>query len=136
MGWRLQPSVKSWPYSNKENPVNPLLYYTIVLSLTLLTSVLLTGYLQPHLYRILLGLCKTKIRMGFWVAFTNILLIGLPLLIALNFQPKASRLEQSFFEILGRLGGNLVGYLVMLIGIGVVVTAIAIFAPQIRDGEK
>ena len=116
--------------------MSPMLSYAIVFCLTLLAGLLLNWYLQPYLKRILLDVCKTHARASFWVAYMKILLLGLPVLIALNFQPKATRFEQSFFEILGRLGGNLAGYLLMLIGMGVILSIFTLIAPRNRSDGK
>ena len=91
---------------------------------------LITSYLRPHLKRVLVDLCKTEERAQFWMAFSNILLIGLPSIIALGFRPEAVTSEAALFEIVGRLSGNLVGYLFALVGIGIIVSFFALVAPQ------
>jgi hypothetical protein len=79
---------------------------------------------------VLIDLCRTEERAQFWAAFSNILLIGLPLIIALGFRPEAETLEAAAFEILGRLSGNLAGYLFALVGIGIMVSFFALVAPR------
>ena len=59
--------------------MNPFLALSIEAGLTILACVLLTGYLRHYLKRVLVDLCKTEERAQFWAAFSNILLIGLPL---------------------------------------------------------
>lgn len=110
--------------------MNPFLALTIEVSMTLLTCVLITKYLRPHLNRVLVDLCKTEERAQFWAAFSNILLIGLPLIIALGFRPEAVTLEAGVFEVFGRLSGNLAGYLFALVGIGIFVSFFALVAPR------
>jgi hypothetical protein len=114
--------------------MNTLLAFTIEIGLTVLSCALITGYLRPHLKRVLLDLCKTEDRAQFWTAFSNILLIGAPLIIALGFRPEASTFEATAFEIIGRLSGNLAGYLSALIGIGIIVSFFALVAPR-QTGE-
>ena len=114
--------------------MNTLLAFTIEIGLTILAFALITAYLRPHLKRVLLDLCKTEDRAQFWTAFSNILLIGAPLIIALGFRPEASTLEATVFEIIGRLSGNLAGYLSALIGIGIIVSFFALVAPR-QTGE-
>jgi hypothetical protein len=115
--------------------MNALLSFSIVLSLTLLTSFLLTRYLHSHLKRLLLDLCKTQEQMQFWADFSSILLVGFPILIALNFHPDATTLEESFFEILARTSGNLTGYPVMLIGIVLILSFFTLLAPKPKAAE-
>jgi hypothetical protein len=110
--------------------MNPFLALSIEAGLTILACVLLTGYLRHYLKRVLVDLCKTEERAQFWAAFSNILLIGLPLIIALKFRPEAGTLEAAVFEIIGRLSSNLAGYLFALVGIGVIVSFFALVAPR------
>lgn len=110
--------------------MNPFFALSIEVTLTILVCALITRYLSPYLRRILVDLCGTEDRAQFWSAFSNILLIGLPLIIALGFHPEASTPEAAIFEILGRMSGNLAGYLFALIGIGIIVTIFALVAPR------
>ena len=110
--------------------MNPFLALSVEVGLTILACVLITRYLRPHLTRVLVDLCRTEERAQFWAAFSNILLIGLPLIIALGFRPEAVTLEAAVFEILGRLSGNLAGYLFALVGIGIMVSFFALVAPR------
>ena len=116
--------------------MNTYLSFSIELCLTILTCVLITSYLRPHLKRVLLDLCKAEERAQFWTAFSNILLIGLPVIIALGFQPETVTFEGATFEIFGRLSGNLAGYLFALIGIGIIVTFFALVAPRPKAETK
>lgn len=116
--------------------MNPFITLTIEVSLTLSICVLITMYLRPYLKRVLVDLCKTEERAQFWTAFSNILLIGLPLIIALGFRPEAMTLEAGVFEVLGRLSGNLAGYLFALAGIGIFVSFFALVAPRPSTESK
>ena len=110
--------------------MNPFLALSIEVSLTILVCALITRYLRPYLKRVLIDLCRTEERMQFWTAFSNILLIGLPLIIALGFRTEAATFEEVIFEIIGRLSGSLAGYLFALIGIGIFVSIFALVAPR------
>jgi hypothetical protein len=105
-------------------------YFLIEAALTLLLSGLVVRYLRPSLRTVLLDLCGTQDRAQFWTAFSNILLIGLPMIIALNYQPEARNTEELFFEVAGKLSGNLGGFLLALIGIGLIVSFFALVAPR------
>lgn len=108
--------------------MNTILSFVIEVSLTLLIAALLVNYLRPFLWKILVDLCGTEERAKFWTAFSNILLIGLPAIFALNFRPIASSPEGLFFEIAGKLSGNLGGLLLALIGVGFIVSFFALVA--------
>lgn len=116
--------------------MNIYISFAIELGLTLLVCVLITSYLRPHLKRVLVDLCQTAERAQFWMAFTNVLLIGLPFIIALGFKPEARRPEEAIFEIIGRLSGNMAGYLFALVGIGFIVTFFALVAPRQKAETK
>ena len=108
--------------------MNTILSFVIEVSLTLLIAALLVNYLRPFLWKILVDLCGTEERARFWTAFSNILLIGLPAIFALNFRPIASGPEGLFFEIAGKLSANLGGFLLALIGVGFIVSFFALAA--------
>jgi hypothetical protein len=115
--------------------MNPFLNLSVEVSLTVLVCVLVTRYLRTSLYRVLVDLCKTEDRAQFWVTFANILLIGLPLIIALGFRPESGTLEEAIFEMLGRLSGNLAGYLFALVGLGFIVTIFALVATRPAEAK-
>jgi hypothetical protein len=110
--------------------MNSILYYLLEVVLTLIVSLLIAAYLRPFLRQILVDLCGTIERAQFWTTFSNILLIGLPTLIALNYQPEAATTEELFFEIARRLSGNLISLLIALVLTGLTVAFFALVAPR------
>ena len=115
--------------------MNIIFSFIVEVALTLVISVLLVGYLRPFLRNILTDLCGTTDRAQFWTAFSNILLIGMPLIFSLNYRPAVVDGEELFFEMAEKLSGNLGGLLVSLIGIGLMVSVFALFAPRTRQVE-
>jgi hypothetical protein len=115
--------------------MNAIVSFVIEVGLTLVIVSLLVRYIRPFLQKILLDLCGTDDRAHFWTAFSNLLLIGLPVIFALNYQPEATIAEALFFEVARKLSGNLGGMLISLIGIGFVVSFFALFAPRPRQME-
>ena len=116
--------------------MNTMLAFAIEIGLTVLAFALITGYLRLHLKRVLLDLCKTEDRAQFWTAFSTVFLIGVPLIIALGFRPEAGTFEATTLDIIGRLSGNLAGYLFALVGIGIIVLFFALVAPRPTDEAK
>ena len=110
--------------------MNTIFFFLLEVTLTLVICMLVFHYLRPFLSRVLVDLCGTEERAQFWTVFSNIILVGLPLLIALTYQPKANNAEELFFEITRRISGNLTGFLFALIGIGVIVSFFAMVAPR------
>ena len=115
--------------------MNTILYFLLQVILTLVISALIVGYLRPFLRKILIDLCGTEDRAQFWTAFSNILLIGMPIILALNYKPEAKITEQLFFEVARKLSGNLGGLLFALIGTGVIVSFFALVAPKPAKAE-
>jgi hypothetical protein len=116
--------------------MNSIVSFLIEVILTLILFSLVVAYLRPFLHRVLVDLCGTEERAQFWLAFSNILLIGLPLIFALAYRPEATNGEELFFEMVGRLSGNLAGFLVAMIGIGMFVSLFALTAPKQKMETK
>ena len=116
--------------------MNTIITFLIEVVATLIAALLITGYLRPSLKRVLGDLCKTEERAQFWTAFCNVLLIGLPVIISLGYRPKAQGVEGLFFEVIGRLGGNLGAYLTALIIIGMAISFFALVAPKPSPSES
>lgn len=110
--------------------MNTIVSFLAQLAITFLTVFLVVGYIRPHLHKVLVDLCGTEERAQFWTTFSNILLIGMPMILALNYRPDINSLEGSFFEMAGKLSGNLGGLLIALMGIGIIVSFFALVAPR------
>jgi len=110
--------------------MNTIVFFLIQTILTLVLVVLITGYLRPFLGKVLVDLCGTEERAQFWTAFSNILLIGLPLIFALNYRPEFRNAEDLFFDVAGKLSSNLGGLLLALVCIGIIVSFFALTAPK------
>ena len=110
-----------------------ILFFLLEVILTLSISMLVFRYMRPFLTRILIDLCGTEERAQFWTVFSNIILVGLPLLISLTYQPEASQAEEIFFEITHRISGNMLGFLFALVTTGFVVSVFALVAPRQKE---
>lgn len=115
--------------------MNTIISFGVQIVLTFLISVLLVRYLRPFLRNVLRDLCGTEERAEFWTVFSSILLVGLPLVFALNYRSEAVTIEKLFFEMAGKLSGNLAGMLLALIGIGLMVSFFALVAPKSKKVE-
>jgi len=116
--------------------MNNIVSYLIEVALTVLAASLIAAYLRPFLRKILVDLCGTEDRANFWMAFTNILLVGMPLILALNYRPEASSAEELFFNVAGKLSGNLGGFLFALVCVGMIVSFFALVAPRNKTESK
>ncbi len=112
-----------------------ILMFLTQLVLTLAACFLLTAYLRPALKRVLVDLCRTEPRAHFWTVFANILLIALPVIFGMGYQPLTSLPSRVFFDVAGQLRWNLLGYIAALIVIGLVVSFFALVAPRPQENK-
>jgi len=112
--------------------MNALSSYLIDLALTLIIAALLTFALRNALSRVLLDLCGTPERAHFWLQFSTIMLIAMPVVIGLGFTPEADGGRALFFETGQQLGHNLMGYLFALTITGGFISIFALLAPRQR----
>lgn len=110
--------------------MNTIISFLVQVILTLVIVTLIAKYLHLHLKKVLVDLCGTDERAQFWTAFSNVILIGIPLIFSLNYRPEISDAEELFFDVAGKLSGNLGGLLVALIGIGIIVSFFALVSPK------
>ncbi|MBE7435853.1 MAG: hypothetical protein HS100_18190 [Anaerolineales bacterium] len=115
--------------------MNTIISFLVHVFLTIAVTALVVNYIRPYLRKVLVDLCGTEERAQFWTVFSNVVLVGLPGILALNYRPEAVTLEELFFEIAGRLSGTLAGFLFGLVGVGFVVSIFALFAPRPAKAE-
>lgn len=110
--------------------MNPILTFTIQVLITSILCVALLAYLRPSLFSVLLDLCGNEPRARFWLSLSSLLLVGFPLCVALAYHPQTTGGTELFFEIAGRLGGNLASLLATAAMIGLIVSFFALVAPR------
>jgi hypothetical protein len=116
--------------------MNPILSFIIEVFVTIICCSLLAANLRPYLHRILLDLCGNEDRAQFWMVFSIILLVGIPFIFALGYRPEALTSQSAFFEIVGRISGNLYANLGTLLVIGVIISFFVLVAPKPGKGES
>ncbi len=110
--------------------MNNLAAFALDLLLTIVLALLLVVYLSPSLFRILVDLCGTDERARFWLTFSRILLLGIPTVTALGFQPGVNTIEPWYLDVAHELGRNAMALLASVIGLGFVITFFAAVAPR------
>jgi len=111
----------------------PISMYLTQLILTFAACFFLTTYLRPSLKRVLVNLCKTDARAQFWTAFSNVLLIAVPVIFGMGYQPGTTLARKIIFDVASQLRWNLLGYIAALITIGVIVSFFALMAPRPQE---
>jgi hypothetical protein len=105
------------------------------LALTIGISLLALFHIQAALLRILIDLCGTEDRAGFWLAFSNITLLAIPTIFALHHYPSASRPPDIVFEISDQLEGGLIGLVISVVILGIVLSHFILHA-QPREKKE
>lgn len=99
---------------------------------TLAVSFLAVAYLKPHLKRILLDLCGTEERAGFWTAFSNVTLVLVPLIFAMHYRPQTGPETSAVLEMGTQLEWALIGLVASVLILGIVLSS---FIPRRTAGQ-
>ena len=98
----------------KINSVSTVAIYFIGLASTVLLSLLVVAYINKRYSNILSDLTKSPERAKFWVKYSNVLLILVPLMFAMTVYP------DSLFDITSQIKWGIVGLVLSLVAIGII----------------
>ena len=96
--------------------------FLLGLATTVVLSFAVVWYLKSSLKGILLDLCGTERRAEFWMAFTNVTLILVPIVFAMQFHSVAGENVSAVFEISYQLKWSFVGLVTSVLAIGMTVS--------------
>ena len=99
---------------------------------TTVVAFLAVAYLRPHLKRILIDLCGTEERASFWTAFSNVALVLMPLIFAMQYRPQAGPETSPVLEMGTQLKWALIGLVASVLVLGLVVS---MFIPRRPAGQ-
>lgn len=88
-----------------------------------ITAILFIGiaaYIKRHLQALLVELCGTIERASFWLAFSNVALVLVPLIFALDYQPEPGQDKNLILEMATQIKYSLIGFVVTLGGLALV----------------
>jgi hypothetical protein len=94
-----------------------LLFLTGVV-LTLIAAFAIAAYLRSPLHSILVELCGTSERAAFWVAFSNVTIILVPLIFAMQYTPSLKEGSSAILELAAQLKWALAGVLIAVLILG------------------
>ena len=101
--------------------MNEITIFLIGLGITAFISFLIVIYFKPHLKKMMLELNGDKERpANFWVAYTTIILILVPLIFAIWIVPD-DRDVNVFFQISKQLKWSLMGLVTSIVIIGIII---------------
>jgi hypothetical protein len=94
--------------------MNPTGVFLTDTALVVLGCTAIVAYVRRHLRSLLMELCGTAERASFWLAFSNVALIIVPLIFALEYTPELNSGKSVVFEIAAQLRYGLIGFIVTL----------------------
>lgn len=91
----------------------------------------IVAYVRRHLRSLLIELCGTPERANFWLAFSNVALIVVPLIFALGYTPELGLGKSVVFEMAGQFRYGLIGFVATL---GCLAISLRKFIPTSKPG--
>ena len=110
--------------------------YLSGLGIAVVVSLAVVIYLRPHLRALLIELCGTAERTGFWVAFSNVALCLFPLLFAIYRWPDPYEPTLPVRELGMQVGASIGGLLAAMITMALVLGVFIPKAPAPPPQEK
>jgi uncharacterized membrane protein YhaH (DUF805 family) len=110
--------------------MQPLLMFLLGLGVTAALAFTVVWYIKSHLRVLLVDLCGTDARAAFWMAFTNVTLILVPMVFAMEFYPDAAQGSRVAFQLIGQLKWALIGLIASVAGLGVVLRSFILTRAQ------
>jgi len=83
-------------------------------------SIGLVAYVKAPLRSLLIELCGTRERASFWLAFSNVALVLIPLIFVLDYKPELGPGKSLIFEMATQLKYALIGFVIALSGLALV----------------
>jgi len=102
--------------------VAPSNLFLLGLALTLLTAFGIVIYLRRPLHGILLELCGTQERAEFWESFSNVTIMLVPLIFAMQYTPELKTGTTAALELVAQLKWALAGLLTAVLILGRVIS--------------
>ena len=93
--------------------------FIVGLGVSLLASLTVAVYIRTHLRSILVEVCGTQTRADFWITWSNIPIVVLPLTLTLLRGPGS---DSALTRISYLIGVSLTGLLAVIIAMGIVLT--------------
>ena len=100
--------------------MNPAIAFLMDVGLVVVLSMSLVTYLKAHLKNLLVELCGTEERASFWLAFSNVTLVLVPLIFALDYQPEFGPARNFVFAMASQSKQAIVGFVLALGALGII----------------
>lgn len=83
--------------------MNPNATFLIAIGLSIIVCLGIVAYVRRHLRSLLIELCGSGERASFWLAFSNVMLVLVPLIFALHYTPDPHSGQSALFEMAAQL---------------------------------
>jgi hypothetical protein len=94
--------------------MNPTVAFLTDVALAVIISLSAVAYLKGHLKTLLVELCGTTERASFWLAFSNVTLVLIPLIFVLDYRPEFGPNKSLIFEMATQLKYPMIGFVIAL----------------------
>jgi uncharacterized membrane protein YhaH (DUF805 family) len=100
--------------------MNPTMAFLADVGLVAILSVGLVAYVKTHLNTLLIELCGTAERASFWLAFSNVTLVLVPLIFALDYKPEFGPDRNLVYEMATQLKYAIIGFVIALSSLAII----------------
>jgi hypothetical protein len=97
--------------------------FLIGLAVTAGLALAVVWYMKEHLKAILVDLCGTEARAAFWMAFSNVALVLVPVVFAMEFFPNPGADSSVVYHLIVQLKWALTGLIVSVAGLGIILNS-------------
>ena len=101
--------------------MNDVTVFLIGIGVTLFASLLVVLFIRRHIRNVLVDVTGTEPRADFWSAFTSLLLVLVPLIVAMFFPPNGDASVSIFFQVIAQVRWSLMAIAGTLIFYGLII---------------
>jgi hypothetical protein len=94
--------------------MGPTTAFLVAVALVVFASMAIVAYVSRHLRTLLIELCGTVERASFWLAFSNVALVLVPLIFAISYKPEQGPGTSVVFEMAAQLKYGFIGFVITL----------------------
>src|SRR5436309_15605156 len=96
--------------------------FLLGLAITAALGFAVVWYLKSHLKGILIDLCGTERRADFWMAFSNVILLLVPLVFAMQFDSQGGQYTSAVFQLNEQLKWSFIGLVCSVLALGTILS--------------
>jgi uncharacterized membrane protein YhaH (DUF805 family) len=100
--------------------MTPIIAFLADVALAGITSLGIVVYVKKHLRLLLIELCGTAERASFWLAFSNVTLVLVPLIFALDYKLELGPDKSVILEMAAQLKYALIGFIITFSALAIV----------------